>query len=97
MAAKQSENQLPSRSPGKAEDRIKWLIDMKPLEGVTCTLETRDGVKRSGKITKVSTSSFLIGKRKMTIPIGFELNGDSGDVITFVSLVRLDVSEPRAA
>jgi hypothetical protein len=76
----------------KAEDRVKWLVDLRPLEGASVVLETRDGVKRSGRITRVVMQTFKLGRREISMPLAVELNGDPGDRIEFGNVARFDVS-----
>jgi len=89
-------NQPTTTQRKRIEDQVKWLVDLRALLGATVTLETKDGVKRSGKITKIVNTSFKLGKRDVVMPFAVELNGDPGDHITFTSIARFDVAQPIA-
>lgn len=65
------------REPRSASPGLPWV-------GRYCSLETRDGVRREGRITRVQTQ--LIDGIEYELPIGVELNHDPEDVIELIRI-----------
>jgi hypothetical protein len=73
------------------ESEWVWDIDLEALVGCNAHIETKDGIKREGRISNIKMSSLVIGDEEVERPEALELNGDSGDIIGFDRLVRVDL------
>jgi hypothetical protein len=53
--------------------------------------ETRDGVKRSGKLTSLKLRDVKFNGARQQLVEEFELNGDQADMIAFSSLSSIEI------
>jgi len=68
-----------------------WEINLKAMVGRDVRLETKDGVHREGRISKVNMAPFTLSGETVAIPDSIELNGDSEDLVAFNRLATMDV------
>jgi translation initiation factor IF-1 len=71
-----------------------WMDELqKAAEGKkTVQLETKDGVRRTGRLTGLRKDSTIrINGRDQPIITAFELNNDTSDTIPFFNLKVLDI------
>lgn len=71
-----------------------WNINLDPLVGKHAHLETKDGIRREGRISAIVMKSFKLDGQTVDVPGAFELNGDPVDLIPverllYVNFVRL--------
>ncbi len=55
--------------------------------------ETRDGMRRSGRLTGLRKSTMRLNGREQPIITDFELNDDATDVVPFFHLAKLDIHD----
>lgn len=65
----------------------------KLLDSLDCyaTLETSDGIERSGRISGFEMRIMKFNKKPIEVPIQIELNGDPNDKIPLDRIVSLEV------
>ncbi len=64
-----------------------WLAELQDLEGQYIWLETMEGVRREGQLSKIAVREVEFNDRKVALPAGLELNGDHFDTVPF-QLIR---------
>jgi hypothetical protein len=70
----------------------EWIIELDGMIGRDVHLETRDGLRREGRITGVNTLEIETADEPLLIPDSIELNGDALDRIDLRHVKELRVS-----
>lgn len=70
---------------------IVWNIDIDTLKGRQVSLETKDGIRREGKITNVECVGLMLNRRRVLVPSTFTLNHDETDRISFAHILKMTV------
>lgn len=71
--------------------RWKWEVDLSGLIKCTVKIATKDGFRRHGLLTAVSTRTFEFDGKMLEQPYGIELNNDPGDIISFAKIEKLEI------
>lgn len=88
-----AKKQRKERKIGMTNDGKSWVwdIELDALIGCIAHFETKDGIRREGRISKILKETFWLAGEEVDIPRGFELNGDPMDEINVDRLIRLDL------